>query len=215
MSIQKAASPRQGNTYDVFLTEDGRGFVTREELEIMRSKSVNVDGQELRDLNYKKGFYREGAHGREVNVTDIRVEPDTQKEGHYKMTAVINGNAVTHEISQKQYDKFLAVDDYQRLKLFSKVFDDVDMKIRPEYHKNVGAMILAGMVTALEAPRIIAEAAMGLPPEPRYAPSVFESHTDRQPLQMKASDLAAASYEAEESQQKQGETIKTGQGLGI
>ena len=215
VSIQKAASPRQGNTYDVFLTEDGRGFVTREELEIMRSKSVNVDGQELRDLNYKKGFYREGAHGREVNVTDIRVEPDAQKEGHYKMTAVINGNAVTHEISQKQYDKFLAVDDYQRLKLFSKVFDDVDMKIRPEHRKNVGAMILAGMVTVLEAPRIIAEAAMGIPPEPRYAPSVFESHTDRQPLQMKASDLAAASYEAEESQQRQGETVKTGQGLGI
>ena len=27
------------------------------------------------------------------------------------MTAVINGEAITHEIKQKDYDKFLAVDD--------------------------------------------------------------------------------------------------------
>lgn len=37
------------------------------------------------------------------------------------MTAVINGEAVSHEISQKQYDKFMAVDDYHLMKLFSSI----------------------------------------------------------------------------------------------
>lgn len=46
------------------------------------------------------------------------------------MTAIIDGERVSHEITQKQYDKFMAIDDYHRLKLFSKVFGEVDMKSR-------------------------------------------------------------------------------------
>lgn len=46
----------------------------------------------------------------------------------YRMTAVINGETITHEISQKQYNKFLALDDMNRMKLFSKVFPEVNMK---------------------------------------------------------------------------------------
>lgn len=56
----------------------------------------------------------------------IRVEPVT--EGKYKMTAVIDGETVSHEISQKQYDKFMAIDDFHRMKLFSKIFGEVDVK---------------------------------------------------------------------------------------
>ena len=43
------------------------------------------------------------------------LEDDDMSNIKYRMTAIINGEAVTHEISQKQYDKFLAVDDYHRM----------------------------------------------------------------------------------------------------
>ena len=51
-------------------------------------------------------------------------------EAKYRMTAVIDGEVVSHEISQKQYEKFMALDDLHRMKLFSKVFKEVDMKDR-------------------------------------------------------------------------------------
>ena len=69
------------------------------------------------------------------------------------MTAVINGESISHEITQKQYDKFMAVDDYHRMKLFSHIFDEVDMKNAPGHGKNIGAMIggalLAGLTVML------------------------------------------------------------------
>ena len=86
-----------------------------------------IDGRDLSYINENKGWYREGEHGREVEVEAIAVQP-AETEGKYKMTAIINGEPITHEISQKQYDKFLAVDDYHRMKLFSKVFNEVDMR---------------------------------------------------------------------------------------
>lgn len=78
-------------------------------------------------------------------MDDIRVEPSGQ-EGTYKMTAIIDGERVSHEITQKQYDKFMAIDDYHRLKLFSKVFGEVDMKSRDRtpLGTKIGAALLAG-----------------------------------------------------------------------
>ena len=61
------------------------------------------------------------------------------------MTAVINGQAITHEIRQKDYDKFLAVDAYHRMKLFSKIFKEVDMKNRPGTDNGIGAKILTAL----------------------------------------------------------------------
>jgi len=110
-----------------------------------------VRGEDLALLNEDKGWYREGAHGREVEVGDIVVEKVPQTEGEkkgedkYRMTAIINGEAITHEIKQKDYDKFLAVDDYHRMKLFSKVFSEVDMKTRPEANAGLGTKILAAL----------------------------------------------------------------------
>ena len=103
-----------------------------------------IDGRDLPYLHESKGWYREGEHGREVEVEAIAVQP-AEAEGKYRMTAIINGEAITHEISQKQYDKFLAVDDYHRMKLFSKVFNEVDMKTRPEIRSNLGAKIFAAL----------------------------------------------------------------------
>ena len=112
---------------------------------------VFMDGNDLSVIRPDKGWYREGRHGREVTVDDIRVEPSGQ-EGTYKMTAIIDGERVSHEITQKQYDKFMAIDDYHRLKLFSKVFGEVDMKSRDRTPLGVkiGAALLAGVTVAAE-----------------------------------------------------------------
>ena len=112
-----------------------------------------VDGRDLVALDERKGWYREEAHGREVEVGEIAVLPSTV-EGKYRMSAVIDGRVISHEISQKDYDKFLAVDDYHRMKLFSKIFSEVDMKARPESQRGLGvkifAVLTAGTVVASE-----------------------------------------------------------------
>ena len=124
----------------------------------------------MQDVNYKKAFYdqRGGKHAREVDVRDIAV--DKLEGGKYKMTAVINGQSISHEISQSQFEKFSAVDDYQRMKLFAKVFPEVDMKTRPEFKTNVPAAILAAVVTVGE---VAADIALGPPRPPR--PEIYES----------------------------------------
>ena len=177
--------------------------------------TAHVNGQDLQNLNEAKGWFREGAHGREVTVGEIWVEPVREKlydsivmktkDGHYgmvtelsaeeiaaldkgettvgelyqkhvgkpleegedavripggmvtkdektgkmrynetpgdipqkfQMSAVINGEVVTHEISEKDYNKFLAQDDYHRMKIFSKNFGEVDMKTLPGMRVN-------------------------------------------------------------------------------
>ena len=64
------------------------------------------------------------------------------------MTAIIDGERISHELTQKQYDKFMAVDDYHRMKLFSKIFGEVDMKSRGDgiaLGTKIGAALLAGV----------------------------------------------------------------------
>jgi len=121
---------------------------------------AHVDGQSVYDNG--KGWFREGQYGREVTVQDIKVEPvkvqDDEKRQtsmKYRMTAVINGEAITHEISQRQYDKFMAVDDYHRMKLFSQVFKEVDMKDLPQERegKHFGIGLLAALTVAGELAR--------------------------------------------------------------
>ena len=146
---------------------------------------AHVDGQSLYEMNEGKGWFREGKHGREVTVDDIKVEPvrneqgEQQKDGKgnalYRMTAVINGESISHEINQKQYDKFMAIDDYHRMKLFSHIFHEVDMKNIPGAHENVGAKIGGALLAGL--------AVMGeLAHMHHSGPSVFvEHHHDHDP----------------------------------
>ena len=109
------------------------------------TEGASVHGEDLQQEAENKGWYREGAHGREVHVGEIRVEPirpeqsEAQENAHleskgeikYRMTAVINGEAISHEITAKQYNKFLALDDEHRMKLFARVFPEVDIKRIP------------------------------------------------------------------------------------
>ena len=52
-----------------------------------------------------------------TEVSNLRVEAD---DGHYKMTAIVDGKETSHEISERDYNKFLALDDSHRLRLFNK-----------------------------------------------------------------------------------------------
>ena len=71
------------------------------------------------------------------------------EQATYRMSAVINGQVVSHEISKKQYDKFLAVDDFQRQRMLSKVFNEVDLKTRPELRQgfNLGGLIMLSAIS--------------------------------------------------------------------
>jgi hypothetical protein len=169
---------------------DERIYITAEQRAIENARSNSVDGSTLQDLNEKKGFYREGRHGREVEVGAITVERDPQQEGKYKMTAVINGQSITHDITQKDYDKFMAVDDMQRMKLFSKIFNEVDMKTRPGQGVNIGAAILAAVVTAGNVALDISM--MGHRPRPEF----YESHYSK-PGVVHPAEVAAAAFEVE------------------
>ena len=164
-------------------------------MNIAHATSNSVDGAALQEFNEKKGFYRERANGREVEVGNISVDP--LENGKYKMTAVINGQAISHEITEKQYDKFLAVDDFHRMQLFSKIFDEVDMKTRPGQGTNIGAAILAALVVTGE----VMSEGLGRPPHPR--PELYES---RMPPTVytkegvvNAADIAAANYRSLEA----------------
>ena len=59
------------------------------------------------------------------------------------MTAEIDGENISHEISQKDFNRFLQMDDYHRMKLFSKIFDEVDIKNNVSVGTRVGAAIAA------------------------------------------------------------------------
>ena len=179
---------------DLYLAHDGQSIVHQKEVDIQNATSNRVNGAALLEFNERKGFYRERAHGREVEVGNIQVDPTAN--GKYKMTAVINGQTISHEITQKQYDKFLAVDDYHRMQLFSKIFNEVDIKTRPGEGHNLGAALLAALVVGGEVMRD----GLSVPHEPR--PEIYETRTG--PVYHKAgvvspADVAAANFRSEEA----------------
>lgn len=165
------------------IEESLRGRVQEDEVQVVSDPLANeqhyaptqdpdqgyTNGRNLETMNERKGWYREGKHGREVEVGDIWVEKvpvhpqpkDAAKKEEnksdekftYRMSAVINGSVITHEISKKQYDKFMVVDDYQRQRMMSKIFNEVDIKTRPEMRQgfNLGAFFGAGLAAVSEA----------------------------------------------------------------
>ena len=196
--IEAELNNRQQMVIDQSLPSNGDQITIEPE-----DRSVaHVDGNSLYEQNESKGWFREGKHGREVTVGEIQVEP-AEQEGKFRMTAIINGERVSHEITQKQYDKFMAVDDYHRMKLFSKIFGEVDMKDRSSLGTKIGAALLAGLGVAAEvgselhrphgAPVVIVDhhhGAAPAPPRPYFKPGVDT------PM-----DVAARNFEAAMNQE--------------
>lgn len=178
--VQQDLEQRQQHEQELFVPQETA--VQHEDMQ--NGIGAAVDGRDLQLLNEGKGWYREEKHGREVEVGEIAVQP-AETEGKYKMTAVIDGQVISHEITQRDYDKFLAVDDYHRMKLFSKIFSEVDMKTRPEAQRGIGtkifAALTAGAVVAADvahgfhhhhhAPEFYGER-FGGPPRPYFKPGV-------------------------------------------
>ena len=178
--VQQDLEQRQQHEQELFVPQETAG----QHEDMQNGIGAAVDGRDLQLLNEGKGWYREEKHGREVEVGEIAVQP-TETEGKYKMTAVIDGQVISHEITQRDYDKFLAVDDYHRMKLFSKIFSEVDMKTRPEAQRGIGtkifAALTAGAVVAADvahgfhhhhhAPEFYGER-FGGPPRPYFKPGV-------------------------------------------
>ncbi len=172
---------------------------------------AGVNGESLSNLEESKEWKRGGEHGRATNIGDIVVErlKDEQGqviEGKYKMTAVIDGNPISHEITQKDYNKFLSVNDYQRMKLFDKIFDEVKMTSKPGHGINLGAAILAAVTTGLDV-----AASLSMPPRPK--PDFYESKAVfSKPGVVSPEAVAAASFAAEVGEERgHGE----GRGMGI
>lgn len=197
-------------------------------------ESGYVNGQDLQALNEEKGWYREGKHGREVIVGDIwveKVEAQTEeksskaeiqhsepsekqatekpkeKEGEvtYKMSAVINGNVISYDISKRQYDKFMAVDDYQRQRMMSKIFSEVDMKTRPEMREkfHLGAFLTAGLTALSDLTFLGADVAHNIShikdPHPRpeiYAEIHGPAHILYKPGTDRPEDIARRAFDA-------------------
>ena len=192
--VRQELEERQRQEQEVFMPLEA----SLQQESIQGNIGAVVDGRDLQVLDERKGWYREETHGREVEVSEIAVQP-AQTEGKYKMTAVIDGQVISHEITQKDYDKFLAVDDYHRMKLFSKIFSEVNMKTRPEAQTGIGvkifAALTAGAVVAGDvahglhhhhhAPEFYGER-FGGPPRPYFKPGV---DTPR--------DVAIRNFEAE------------------
>lgn len=79
------------------------------------------------------------------------------------MSAVIDGNVFSHEITQKEYNKFLAVNDMQRMKLFDKIFPEVKMCTKEGHGFNLGVAILAAVTTGLDVAACLSRPAMPRP----------------------------------------------------
>jgi len=105
--------------------------------------TIHTDASRLEAIKETKGWFREGKDGREVNVGFIGVKQ--LGDGKYAMTGEIEGETVTREISKKDYDKFLAMDDYHRMRLFSKLFGEVDLKDRLSVGNRITAALAAGI----------------------------------------------------------------------
>lgn len=184
----------------------------RKEAKIALSGDAAVNGESLQNLKTSKEWKRSGEHGRSTMVSDIAVERLRDAEGKvieekYKMSAVIDGNVFSHEITQKDFNKFLAVNDYQRMKLFDKIFPEVQMQTKTGHGFNLGAAILAAVTTGLDV-----MAGLTMPPRPR--PEIYEQKgVYFKPGVVSAAEVAAAKYE--NFHHEEGLSRSEGRGMGI
>lgn len=195
----KSAEQKQYNLNDL-----------REQTKINLLGDAYVNGESLENLKASKEWKRSGEHGRDTQVGDIVVEKlkdakGQEIEGKYKMTAVIDGNVFSHEITENQYNKFMTVNNLQRMKLFDKIFPEVEMKTKPENRFNLGAALLAAVTTGVGVMAIASES------RPHHRPVVFESGpVFSKPGVVSAAEVSASIYES----MNNGPAPSEGYGLG-
>lgn len=205
--LEKAEAPSVRNGREAINLND-----LREQTKINLLGDAGVNGEALSNLKASKEWKRSGAHGRATEVGDIAVErvrdaDGKAVEGKYKMTAVIDGNTFTHEITEKQYNKFLTVNDYQRMKLFDKIFPEVEMKTKPESRFNLGAALLAAVTVGADV-----VASLSVPPRSQPRPEIYEAGpVFHKPGVVSPQAVSAALYEGLAEQPGRGQ----GEGMGM
>lgn len=177
---------------------------------------ASVNGENDTLAKHHKLWKREGEHGRDTTVGSIAVARVRDAEGNvvqgkYKMSAVIDGNVISHEITQKDYNKFLAVNDYQRMKLFDKIFPEVQMKTNPDHKFNFGAAIMAALTVGLD---VTAYALSAGRPQPR--PDIYlDKNVYYKPGVVSPQAVSSAIFESEMHNKAVDESLGNGRGMGV
>lgn len=177
---------------------------------------ASVNGENDTLAKHHKLWKREGEHGRDTTVGSIAVARVRDAEGNvvqgkYKMSAVIDGNVISHEITQKDYNKFLAVNDYQRMKLFDKIFPEVQMKTNPDHKFNFGAAIMAALTVGLD---VAAYALTAGRPRPR--PDIYlDKNVYYKPGVVSPQAVSSAIFESEMHNKAVDEGLGNGRGMGV
>lgn len=177
---------------------------------------ASVNGENDTLAKHHKLWKREGEHGRDTTVGSIAVARVRDAEGNvvqgkYKMSAVIDGNVISHEITQKDYNKFLAVNYYQRMKLFDKIFPEVQMKTNPDHKFNFGAAIMAALTVGLD---VAAYALSAGRPQPR--PDIYlDKNVYYKPGVVSPQAVSSAIFESEMHNKAVDESLGNGRGMGV
>jgi len=177
---------------------------------------ASVNGENDTLAKHHKLWKREGEHGRDTTVGSIAVARVRDAEGNivqgkYKMSAVIDGNVISHEITQKDFNKFLAVNDYQRMKLFDKIFPEVQMKTNPDHKFNFGAAIMAALTVGLD---VAAYALSAGRPQPR--PDIYlDKNVYYKPGVVSPQAVSSAIFESEMHNKAVDEGLGNGRGMGV
>lgn len=95
----------------------------------------NVVGSDIIARQHEDGHVLQVSNLRVDNAADIiqRISEVRKNEqvpqsvvkdlqGRWVMTAIVDGQMVTHAITEKDYRKFLSLNDYHRMQMFHKVF---------------------------------------------------------------------------------------------
>ncbi len=118
---------------------DGRFFIASKDFRpslagLADVLTSNIVGSEIIARQHEQGHVLQVSNLTVCNAADFlqrisevrgeKVPQDIIKdlEGRFVMTAIVDGQMISHSISEKDYGKFLALDDYHRMQLFNKVF---------------------------------------------------------------------------------------------
>lgn len=121
-----------------------------------------VSGRRLEELSAGRAWYQSGSSAR-VDVTGIDVQRTT--EGQYRMSAVINGREFSHEITERQYEKFLSLDEMHQMRMMDRIFPEVSIH---------GDGTRAGQATGMLVGALLATAAVAHDlAHHTYAPEIY------------------------------------------
>ena len=126
---------------DVIISDDKTKVVRESDAMMAYATSQSVDPALLKEFKANKGWYAEKGD-RQKDVRDIRVMADPLHEGKFKITAVIDTKNVSYEMSAKDYEKFMKANDLGRMKIFSRISPEVEIKTDPD-KKVTPARVLA------------------------------------------------------------------------